>query len=39
MEEKAKGRMKEAAGALSGDEGKKAEGQAHQPYSTPGRSP
>jgi uncharacterized protein YjbJ (UPF0337 family) len=30
MEEKAKGRMKEAAGAVTGDEGKKAEGQAQQ---------
>ena len=28
MGEKAKGRMKEAAGAFTGDEGKKAEGQA-----------
>jgi len=30
MGEKAKGRMKEAAGAFTGDEGKKAEGQAQQ---------
>ena len=30
MEEKDKGRMKEAAGALTGDEDKKAEGQAQQ---------
>jgi len=30
MGEKAKGRMKEAAGALTGDESKKAEGQAQQ---------
>ena len=30
MEDKAKGRMKEAAGAFTGDEEKKAEGQAHQ---------
>jgi uncharacterized protein YjbJ (UPF0337 family) len=30
VEEKAKGRMKEAAGALTGDEDKKAEGQAQQ---------
>ena len=30
MENKAKGRMKEAAGAFTGDEEKKAEGQAHQ---------
>ena len=30
MEEKAKGRMKEAAGAVTGDEDKKAEGQAQQ---------
>ena len=29
-EEKAKGKMKEAAGALTGDEEKKAEGQAQQ---------
>jgi uncharacterized protein YjbJ (UPF0337 family) len=30
MEEKAKGRMKEAAGAVTGDENKKAEGRAQQ---------
>jgi uncharacterized protein YjbJ (UPF0337 family) len=30
MEEKAKGRMKEAAGAVTGDEAKKAEGRAQQ---------
>ena len=30
MEEKAKGRMKEAAGAVTGDEEKKAEGLAQQ---------
>ena len=30
MEEKAKGRMKEAAGVVTGDEDKKAEGQAQQ---------
>jgi uncharacterized protein YjbJ (UPF0337 family) len=30
MEEKAKGRMKEAAGAVTGDEDKKDEGQAQQ---------
>jgi uncharacterized protein YjbJ (UPF0337 family) len=30
MAEKAKGRMKEAAGAVTGDEDKKAEGQAQQ---------
>jgi uncharacterized protein YjbJ (UPF0337 family) len=30
VEEKDKGRMKEAAGALTGDEDKKAEGQAQQ---------
>jgi uncharacterized protein YjbJ (UPF0337 family) len=30
MEDKAKGRMKEAAGAFTGDEEKKAEGQAQQ---------
>jgi uncharacterized protein YjbJ (UPF0337 family) len=30
VEEKAKGRMKEAAGAVTGDEDKKAEGQAQQ---------
>ena len=30
MGEKVKGRMKEAAGAFTGDEGKKAEGQAQQ---------
>ena len=30
MSEKAKGKMKEAAGAVTGDEGKKAEGQAQQ---------
>jgi uncharacterized protein YjbJ (UPF0337 family) len=30
MEEKAKGRMKEAAGAVTGDEEKKAEGRAQQ---------
>src|SRR5215217_7843741 len=30
MSEKAKGKMKEAAGAMTGDEGKKAEGQAQQ---------
>jgi uncharacterized protein YjbJ (UPF0337 family) len=30
MGEKAKGKMKEAAGAMSGHEGKKAEGQAQQ---------
>ena len=30
MEEKAKGKMKEAAGAISGDEEKKAEGRAQQ---------
>ena len=30
MEEKAKGRMKEAAGAVTGDEDKKAEGRAQQ---------
>jgi uncharacterized protein YjbJ (UPF0337 family) len=30
MSEKAKGRMKEAYGAMTGDEGKKAEGQAQQ---------
>ena len=30
MEEKVKGRMKEAAGAVTGDEDKKAEGQAQQ---------
>jgi uncharacterized protein YjbJ (UPF0337 family) len=30
MEEKAKGRIKEAAGAVTGDEDKKAEGQAQQ---------
>jgi uncharacterized protein YjbJ (UPF0337 family) len=30
MEDKAKGRMKEAAGAVTGDEDKKAEGQAQQ---------
>jgi uncharacterized protein YjbJ (UPF0337 family) len=30
MAEKAKGRMKEAAGAFTGDEDKKAEGQAQQ---------
>jgi len=30
MEDKVKGRMKEAAGALTGDEEKKAEGQALQ---------
>jgi uncharacterized protein YjbJ (UPF0337 family) len=30
MSEKAKGKMKEAYGAMTGDEGKKAEGQAQQ---------
>ncbi len=30
MEDKAKGRMKEAAGAITGDEDKKAEGRAQQ---------
>jgi uncharacterized protein YjbJ (UPF0337 family) len=30
MSEKAKGKMKEAAGAVTGDEGKKAEGQDRQ---------
>ena len=30
MEDKAKGRMKEAAGAITGDEDKKAEGSAQQ---------
>jgi uncharacterized protein YjbJ (UPF0337 family) len=30
MEDKAKGRMKEAYGAITGDEDKKAEGQAQQ---------
>ncbi len=30
MDDKAKGRMKEAAGAVTGDEEKKAEGQAQQ---------
>ena len=30
MSEKAKGKMQEAAGAVTGDEGKKAEGQARQ---------
>ncbi len=30
MDDKAKGRMKEAAGAVTGDENKKAEGQAQQ---------
>jgi uncharacterized protein YjbJ (UPF0337 family) len=30
MEDKAKGRMKEAAGAVTGDEDKKAEGRAQQ---------
>jgi uncharacterized protein YjbJ (UPF0337 family) len=30
VEDKAKGRMKEAAGAVTGDENKKAEGQAQQ---------
>jgi uncharacterized protein YjbJ (UPF0337 family) len=30
VEDKAKGRMKEAAGAVTGDEDKKAEGQAQQ---------
>ena len=30
MEDKVKGKMKEAAGALTGDEEKKAEGQAQQ---------
>ncbi len=30
MEDKAKGRMKEAAGAMTGDEEKKAEGRAQQ---------
>ena len=30
MTEKAKGKMKEAAGAITGDEDKKAEGQAQQ---------
>ena len=30
MEDKAKGRMKEAAGAITGDEEKKAEGRAQQ---------
>ncbi len=30
MSEKAKGKAKEAAGAITGDEGKKAEGQAQQ---------
>jgi len=30
MSEKAKGRMQEAAGAFTGDEGKKAEGHARQ---------
>jgi uncharacterized protein YjbJ (UPF0337 family) len=30
MEDKAKGRMKEAAGVVTGDEDKKAEGQAQQ---------
>jgi uncharacterized protein YjbJ (UPF0337 family) len=30
MEDKAKGRMKEAAGAVTGDEEKKAEGKAQQ---------
>jgi len=30
MEEKAKGKMKEAAGAITGDEEKKAEGRAQQ---------
>jgi uncharacterized protein YjbJ (UPF0337 family) len=30
MEEKAKGKMKEAAGAFTGDEDKKAEGRAQQ---------
>jgi uncharacterized protein YjbJ (UPF0337 family) len=36
MEEKAKGRMKEAAGAITGDEDKKAEGQAQQRKSAAG---
>ena len=30
MDDKVKGRMKEAAGAFTGDEGKKAEGRAQQ---------
>ena len=30
MDDKAKGKMKEAAGAITGDEGKKAEGRAQQ---------
>ena len=30
MDDKTKGRMKEAAGAFTGDEGKKAEGRAQQ---------
>ena len=30
MEDKAKGKMKEAAGAMTGDEAKKAEGRAQQ---------
>jgi uncharacterized protein YjbJ (UPF0337 family) len=30
MEDKAKGRMKEAAGAVTGDEDKKADGRAQQ---------
>ena len=30
MEDKAKGRMKDAAGAVTGDEEKKAEGRAQQ---------
>jgi uncharacterized protein YjbJ (UPF0337 family) len=34
MSEKAKGKMKEAAGALTGDEEKKAEGQAQQRKAT-----
>jgi uncharacterized protein YjbJ (UPF0337 family) len=36
VEDKAKGRMKEAAGAVTGDEDKKAEGQAQQRKSAAG---
>ena len=36
MEDKVKGSMKEAAGALTGDEDKKAEGQAQQRKSAAG---
>jgi hypothetical protein len=37
MEDKAKGRMKEAAGAFTGDEEKKAEGRAQQRKGAGGR--